>query len=353
MALSAPIFTLAQLGMRNVFVTSKTQWGYGPYFGLRLASNVFAIVVSVGLAYVIIDAPSLSLILAVLGIRAADSYADILMASYQARGRMVAVGHIMTANGVFTVLIVGVSLLFSVSPLIMAWLSFAVSMVVCLGYTAPVLRWERSMGWNKGAGATRSILVLAWPLGLAQSANSLTANFPVLFLTLFADADSVGRFAVLYYFITAANLIYNSVEQVAVSDFVSAHRSGGIEALRSAFWRTLGLMAGVGLVGALAFLVAGRQVISWLYGTEFAVELGELAPIAIAILLLAGVHSTSPVLLVLNRYRAQLTIAIASLVVGIVAIVVLAGTAGVMVAGYVYVAVAAARLSSSMLFLRS
>jgi O-antigen/teichoic acid export membrane protein len=348
LAVTGPIFILAQFGIRDLYITAHRRISFGPYLMLRMTTSLAATGIALLLIMIILPDIGRGLIWAILVIRILELLIDIEMASLQARNAMYTIAAAMISRGLGIIAVVLVSVLLGAAAAQMAWAAAAASLAVCIALAPPTLRVELRKGMRGARGDYRYIVRKAWPLGFAQSIISFSTYLPVLFLTVFGTSETVGRFAVIYYFITAMNLVYNSVAQVAVTDYADAFRRTGPSGLGTMFRRSLMVMCSVGLVGAVGVVIAGPSVISVLYGDAFDVTALEMLPIGATILLLASITCVTPLLMVLNKYRAELGIAVVALTSAVAICACLLSSPTIVAAGSILAGLTTARLIISL-----
>ncbi|ATG50307.1 hypothetical protein CFK38_01290 [Brachybacterium vulturis] len=348
LAVTGPVFILAQFGMRSLYITAHRRIAFGPYITLRAISSLAATAIALLLIAIILPDVEQGLVWAILTIRVLELVIDIEMASLQARNAMYVIAAGMILKGLGIVAAVMISVLLDITPAHMAWIVAATSLAVCIGLAPATFREELRKGLGGSKGDYGYIVRKAWPLGFAQSLISLSTYLPILFLTVFGSSETVGRFAVIYYFITAMNLLYNSVAQVAVTDYADIYRRKGILGLSATFKRALAIMCSVGMTGCLGIIFIGPLFIRLLYGEAFRVSSLEMLPIGVTILLLAAITSVSPLLMALNKYGAELGIAVVALLAAVAICAILLSSPTVAAAGLILAVLTTARLLASL-----
>jgi O-antigen/teichoic acid export membrane protein len=168
-------------------------------------------------------------------------------------------------------------------------------------------------------GDARRILEAGFPAGAAFAAVTLLTYLPVYVLGLSAGTDAVGVFSLLAYFITFANLFYNSVQQSTLHKYVARYATGGAAAVTEYARRLAPPLFLAGLAsGVFVYLFAG-PILHGLYGPEFALSASDVLPIALTLVVLPGCYVAGPTLMTANRYGVQLGINVTSLAIAVTA----------------------------------
>lgn len=352
MAVSFPVFILAELGLRNVLQTLHDTPPFRAYLWLRAGGVVLA-VAAIGVTAVWVDSfPPAAVLWPLLGMRAADSLLDICYGCLQADGRIGAVARWMWINALLTVGAVAVPIAYDLPAEAAIWGSFAASLVVLVPVATWCLRTIDPAPWRPNRRDTRRVLGAGTNLGVSQGLSSAMTYLPTIYLATSASAAVVGVFAVTQYVVTFGNLFLSSIQQTQLRSLRAGLASGGRERLTSLSVAVGVREVGVGLGIALLALLAFPPLLPLVFGDEFTVTRWEFLPLALAVVALSGDYATSAPQLVLNRYRARVGVA----VVGLAAALVVAGLtyedATLTSAGYVVLAGVAARAVTGLVMVR-
>lgn len=139
------------------------------------------------------------------------------------------------------------------------------------------------------------------------------------------DAGAVGIYAGASYLIVAANLLGSSLATVAIPTYRRRHAEG--ENVVSLSIRTSLRWIALGLVGALAAVAFGPQVLDQVYGEEFVMPRSHIALLALAAVLTVPTYLLNVVMLVKNRYRSQTLVSMGSVIAAAVVGVLVLGQA--------------------------
>jgi O-antigen/teichoic acid export membrane protein len=116
----------------------------------------------------------------------------------------------------------------------------------------------------------RRIGALTFPLGLVMMAVSLRTNVPRYFIERTLGNAGLGIFAALYSFIAAGTLVVSALGQSASPRLALHHHDGDVRAFRRLLRRLLGMAAALGLGGVALAAVAGRPLLRFAFGPEYA-----------------------------------------------------------------------------------
>ncbi|WP_152190679.1 lipopolysaccharide biosynthesis protein [Georgenia satyanarayanai] len=342
MALSAPVFIFSQLGMRNLYMSMRDRPGLSTFFNLRTILSLAAGGVVLTIVAIRSDIGA-SIVGPVIAIKFFDSLTDICVGALHANGRTSRVTASMYANAVGTTTGAGAVFYLTGDPISSLWASAVASALVFAYFGIPVLRAYRTPTFGGLRARLTESGVIArsgLPLAVAEAISTLLAYLPVLYLAETATQTEIGLFSTAMYVITFANLFYSSTQQVWLARLAQEHRAGR---LRAAAMPPLIAMAALGLLGAGATFALLPPLLPVIYGPEFGLTHSQVAPLAIAVLMLAFSYAANLLLLVLNRYTRQLYVAASALGVSLVTAFILWDHGSIWAAGVLVATAACAR----------
>lgn len=316
LAIAAPVFIVFDLSMRNVYVTLHRTIPFRTYLLVRLAFGSLAVVT---LALVgALGAVDAALLVIIGLLRFTDAVLDLCYGSLQKGGFNLAIARSSLINSSVSILLSAV-LYISTRDLVIA---LAGSLAGSLATTAFVfarvtgsahdsVRHETGTLWKEVGLIARAGI----PSGLAFASVSLLTYTPIYLLGIARDDEQIGLFAVLAYFPVLANLVFGSIQQATLHDYVRARYEGGDPQLRRLALRRAAVLLILGFASSLATIALGVPVLRLIYGPEFTVTFAEILPIGISLLFLPVIFAAAPVLLSKNLYGLQLGVGIASLAV--------------------------------------
>jgi O-antigen/teichoic acid export membrane protein len=273
-AVTGPIFVLANVRLRNLLAAGAHSPGdFSDYFAARVLTTCGAMAASLLVGAIAAPGTGLDILAFIAAAKACDAVSDICHGCFQREldMRSAAVG--LMANGMFSVVLVGASLVLSPS-LAVAMAAYAAGSAAALViWDLPRLagRIRRRPGSNLRTmcSASGRLIAKALPLGLSSAVGSVQANLPRYAIGTLLGPAALGVFAALSYIPTLGNLVVNAVAQAALPELARDLRSAPQRYRR----RLLVLVtagATVGAVSLLAAAVFGRQVLSFVYGSEYA-----------------------------------------------------------------------------------
>lgn len=288
LAVTAPVILFASLALRSVQVTdARHQYLFGDYLGLRLITTVLALLVILGLTFMAGYRRETALVVVMVGVaKAIESVSDIFYGLLQRHERMDLIATSMLLKGPLSLaaLSIGVyltgSVLGGVLGLTAAWA------LILVGYDMPV----SAMIFNPGQGSTvrgaewtltalrprwkaKTLGQLAWltfPLGLSLMLLSLNANIPRYFIERYWGERELGIFAALAQLMVVGGMVVNALGQSASPRLARYHSEKSKSAFLSLLLKLIGIGGLLGITGVLVVLIAGREVLTFLYRAEYA-----------------------------------------------------------------------------------
>lgn len=310
LAISTPIFTLFQFGLRNLFVSNSEPASWRSYCWLRVAGSVAAAAAFVTLAWLMKES-ALPLILAVTLVKVGDGAMDLLLAPLQRDGDLIAMGALRLLNALGTIVLAGVVVALGYSPV---WCVFSSGVI---SVAAAVVTWWRSRRnlQSYRASAYEPWAALIRPglwIAAGQVFGALVAYVPLALLYFWSDVDTVGVYSVAAYIVMAGALLGTALQATLLPRFRSeSELNGDRRARRDAV--TLTIVAGaIGCLGSIFIVVIANDALPILYGKEFAVGWASWVLLGLAgvTTMVSGIFSAY--VLVLNRYGVEAKTMIAS-----------------------------------------
>jgi O-antigen/teichoic acid export membrane protein len=301
LAVSAPVVLFTNLGLRRLQVTDASgSFLFADYFGLRLFMSGVALAVIEALAAVSGYGFSVVGVILAMGLaKTVEAASDVVGGVLQRAERMDLVAGSLALRGIsgLTGLAAGMAATGRVAVGVLC---------LALGWAAVLVfndlpRASRILAADKAAGGLRprwsrpTMARLAWlalPLGLVTALMSLMASIPTLFIEKFRGAAELGVYSALAYAYAASHRIASAMGEAASARLARHHAEGD----RRAFLRVLGrllVLAGSGAAAGVALAyVAGRQILTVVYGPVY----GERADLLVALLLVCLVSDLGIIL---------------------------------------------------------
>jgi O-antigen/teichoic acid export membrane protein len=284
-ALSAPVILFTNLGLRKVQVTDvHGQFQFGDYLGLRLLMTALALAlvgaIAMGARH---DASAGAAIFAVGLSKAVEATSDVVYGVLQQVERMGSIAVSLFLRGILGVgaLATGMVLAHDVALGMLgvsaAWM--AVLLVHDLPKARSALR-EQGVGGlrPRWSGRTLARLALvALPLGIVTPLIALLSSVPAVLIERLRGAGELGIYTALAYSYSAANRVASALGEAASARLAFYYARGQ----RRPFARAMGgllLLAGfIGMLGLAVALVAGRPLLTFLYGPAYGIHADVLA----------------------------------------------------------------------------
>jgi O-antigen/teichoic acid export membrane protein len=316
LAITAPIFMLSNLNLRAVVAPDAgCEYRFVDYLGLRFVTTVAA-----GLAIAVIGLSGwyhweVSLVIIAVGLaKSFESMGDIFYGLFQQRERMEIVAKSMMLKGSVSLiaLLIGVwssgTVFMGTLCLAMSWLLVLVvydywngrkllAEPVPLSDTNRVGADERHRNvlprWKRDT--LKKLVWLALPVGIVMMLSSLATNIPRYFIDRYLGEHQLGLFSAMAYLMIAGNTIIAALGASATPRLAKYYASTELTEFKCLLGKMLLVGVLLGGAGVLLAIVAGRQVLTLFYSSEYAERLDVflLLMIATAISYAGGFFGTA------------------------------------------------------------
>jgi O-antigen/teichoic acid export membrane protein len=284
LAVTAPIFMFATLRLRDVQATdTKQEYLFGDYFALRLITTSLALLVVVGLVFVSGYRGETALVILATGMsKSVEAISESFYGLFMQHERLDRVAKSKMLKGPLSLLGLGIgfyvtaSVFWGVIGVVMARVVVLLSYdlrnaILSLNLSPARVSNPRSRllpNWNS------TILVrlmwLALPLGFVQMLISLNVNIPRYFIDGHLGAYQLGLFAAIAAFQKTGPTVVQALGHSASPRLAKYYAASDANAFRNLTLKLIGLGVLLGGAGVLVALVAGRQILSVVYGPEYA-----------------------------------------------------------------------------------
>lgn len=324
LAMTTPIFTFAQLGLKGVYLTMRRNHRFDSYLQVQVAMILLAIIVSLVFGLVFTPAAVLTVALVAL-IKAADAFSDLLAGVFQRYHRSAWIfmaylgGALLGSAATAFALAITRELNVALGGLAVTSLLTA---IVFLGLTARrlvALHEDSSHQELSPAQDRRSILRAGLPTGVAASILALVASMPQFFLAQSHGSAPVGHFAVLLYVVALADIFTGTLTQTWIPTARAALAGDRTAALLRTVTRTTGWWTAIFLPVTVTGLVLTWFALPILFGKDYTLDLGQAVPLAVCVLLFPAVHFSGTSIVVHNLYTHNLGLSLIVLAVCFVA----------------------------------
>ena len=288
LAITAPVFMFANLQLRAVQATdAKQKYLFGDYIGLRIITTSISLVAILGIVLLAGYRPETVLIFLLLGLaRAFESISDVFYGLLQRHERMDRIAKSMMIKGPLSLagLSLGVYLsgavIWGVVGLAVAWacILFAYDVrsgILIINSNSKKINKNSSLikdGLNPHwmAGRLLKLTWLALPLGLVMMLISLNTNIPRYFIKHYLGERELGIFAAMAYIIVAGAQVVQALGQSASPRLAKYYAAGKRSEFRALIFKLISIGIVLGAVGIIIALLAGREILTLLYRSEYA-----------------------------------------------------------------------------------
>jgi O-antigen/teichoic acid export membrane protein len=323
LAISAPVFVFAELGLRTVYLTLHQPIAFRHYLLLRTGMGALAFLVSVAIAALFVP-QILSTVALVAAVKLADSFSDLLSAPMQFYRRPELITAAYAGLAVVGTAVVWLLLEATRSLDVALTGLLGVSIATALAMTAPARRLlvaHRAPHDGAPRASLRTLFRAGMPTGVSWSLLSLVSTVPQYFLAWSHARASVGFFAVLLYIVAAVELFMNALTQAWIPQGRALHARAGDDPAR--FTRSVAVFAGWWTAAFVPLAVLGvwiaALVFPLLFGPEYVITVETAAPIVLSVVALPAVFFGSMALSIQNRYTHGLALGLSAAVVSVAA----------------------------------
>lgn len=295
LAVTAPVIMFANLQLRAVQATdARREYQFADYLGLRLITTLLAYLVIVGITLISGYGPDTTLVILFIGVaKSFEALSDVFFGLLQQRERMDRIAKSLMIEGPVTLAVMGIILYVTRS---VVWATAGMAAVWGLqlflydrrsGFLILRLWSPDGIAWRllrpRFRAATLARLVwLALPLGFVMMLISLNANIPRYFIERYLGKDQLGIFAAMAYLMVAGTTVISALGQSASPRLAQYYAQEDRNHFLRLLGRLLGIGLALGLAGAVAVFVAGREILNLFYGPEYAAHANVFVLIMIA-----------------------------------------------------------------------
>jgi O-antigen/teichoic acid export membrane protein len=319
LAVTAPVFIVASLGMRDVYLTLRTDIALTYYERVRAVTVLAAMVVSLGIS--LIFPMKVSLIVAIVASsKCLDSFGDLYGAALQKASR---IRLIVLTSVIVAILQVGtfaVALAFGASmPLALSISTLSYMMVIIFvirPITLRILPADQSE-------VTQETVRRPWveiaraglPTGISYGLITALSTIPQYFIGYIWGPADVGRYATLLYLVVAMEMGLNALAWSWIPIGRRLEEKGVLSSARilgvAGRWTVITLP--IALLGIAIASVAFPLVL----GPAYTMAWAEVFPLGVAMILTPFVFASTTSLAIQNRYQWSLVSSVITVLFGI------------------------------------
>lgn len=285
LAMTAPVFMFATLRLRDVQATDTNQtFQFADYFALRIITTVLAMTtVSVIVMVAGYQAEAALVILATGVSKSVEAISECFYGMFMQYERLDRVAKSKLLKGPLE--LIGLSIGFAMTQSVYWGVIgiVAARLGVLLVYEVPlaistVKHWasQSQSGsldsfWPRWkAPVLKDLMWLALPLGFVQMLTALNINIPRYFIESELGPHFLGIFAAVAAFQKVAPTVVQALGHSASPRLAKYYVEGNAKAYRKLTLRLTGFAVLLGMGGILVAAVLGRQLLTLLYGPEYA-----------------------------------------------------------------------------------
>lgn len=302
LAIATPIMMTSRLGLQGIQATdAKHEYRFGDYFGLRLLTTIFALLLIGGLAFGLDYRPETALVIVAVGLaRFFESISDVFYGMFQLHERMDYISRSQMLKGVLSLIGMGLgiiltgSVFWGVIGMAIAWATLLLVYDLRTG-----IRLQRDLIADRRIVETRSALAilrphfqwprlaqltrLALPLGVVTLLGTLNTNIPRYFVEQNMGERELGIFAAIAYLTVVGATIANALARAAQPRLGQYYAACNRHAFSTLLGKLIGLGAILGIAGVVVSAVIGYEVLKILYSPEYAAYSDVLVLVMIAV----------------------------------------------------------------------
>lgn len=299
LAVATPLYVLGQLGLRTILLTISRIYPWRTYVVLRWGGLV-SVSLLLLLYFALSSRISMTLGLAILSLKVADSILDLDLARIQWSGNLFRVALLSLLGAPISMIFSTVAAYLTHSLVWSIWGATLGSLIVAL--VAGILAKRVPYEGPSEASGFKEILRASVPVTTAQLLASLLLYLPVLVLSFASDLRSVGIFTGTAYILTAADLVGSSISKILLSKFRTIKELSGKKLLRAASRKISYLLTGLGMIAGIILVFVGNSIFELIYGGEFGISTTVLVLYSLGAIFIVLSFVQSVALNVLNNY---------------------------------------------------
>lgn len=276
LAITAPIMLFSGLSLRAVQATdARIQFQFRDYAGLRVLMTMIAGCVILGIAGALFRGETALTIVGFALSKGVESLSDVVYGLWQQQERMDLIAKSLMLRGVLALIAAAVcfgafhTVWIAVCGMAVAW-----AVVFAIFDVRRGIDVAREMGQTVvprfAAARMKQLIVLSLPLAIATMLVSFNANVPRYMISHFRSVRELGVFSALGYILVAGTMVVGALGQSAMPRLALYASQNKTREFRSLFYRLLLSGMTLGICGVLTALAVGRQIVTLIYGPEYA-----------------------------------------------------------------------------------
>ncbi|MBW4644532.1 MAG: oligosaccharide flippase family protein [Goleter apudmare HA4340-LM2] len=295
MAVTTPVVMFTNLQLRSVQVTDvRKQYCFSDYLGLRLISAALSLLVITIISLLAGYHWETALVVFLVGVaKVFESISDLFYGLIQQHECKDRIAISLMIRGLLSLLLLSIgvytfgSVLWGVIGLVFAWAA------VLIAYDIPngvlVLKHILKLQPRWQLKTLVKLVLLCLPLGLMTMLISLNINIPRYFIARYLGEQELGIFAAIAYLMVVGGMIVSALGESSIAKLAKYHEHKNVIAFHTLLLKLLGIAGLFGGIGVLLALIAGKQILTLLYGYEY----GEQTNVLVWLMFAAGISYMS------------------------------------------------------------
>ena len=288
LAIVAPVFMATNMRLR--FVQSADfsgRWRFADFLKVRIGGSSIGLVACLVLSLFFLRSREVVFVLMGVGLyKAVESIQDICIGVCQRHSKMRQAAILTLVSGVLVIATFSVAFWKSRSVVFAAFALALVRVATLVLLDVPT---AVKVGGSKKAECPpkkplddapkgwRTLVTVAWPLGVVAALDSLNAGVPRYFLASLHGNSELGNYAAMTHLAFAGFVVVNAFGQSMSPTLADRFGSGDYSGYKAMVSRLFGFALVVGAIGVVGVLLVGDWVIRILYGGGFDVSTRDFA----------------------------------------------------------------------------
>ena len=275
-AIVTPVMMLTNLQLRVVQATDiNDEYHFSDYLGLRIMMSIFSLVLtSMIVSFTSYSLETIVVILVICAVKIIESISDVVYGLLQKKETMNYIAKSKIYRGVLSLASISI-FLWLVDNLTIALLSMlVVGLLVFLFYDLQKLK-ERSVLRSDfiprfNLKTFIEIVKISLPLGFVLMMGSLNNNIPRYFIEYHYNEEALGYFAAMVYLIVTGNTFMGALGQAASPRLSKLYAEGNKKQFSILTLKMTVIGSFVGLIGLIVSILFGSELLTLIYGKEYA-----------------------------------------------------------------------------------
>ncbi len=359
LAITAPIFIFAQLGLKSVYLTHRNDFRFSRYLIVQGVALVLALLLST--AVTSITNPKLNVIVLLVGIvRIGDAISELYAGPLQAVGSASWVFWGALASAVVGSLLATWCLV-ATRSLELALISLAFGTLLASATTmwlpAQLAVTRKEELFAPGAAAADPILSIVRagvPSGAGSSLIALVASVPSYFLAATWGADAVAQYAILFYVIMVADIFVGTLTQgwITRARAINDRRDSNAKGLFRVTVETAMVWSAVMLPVAIVGVIVAALLLPIVFGPQYTLSVSVAIPITLMVAIAPILNFSGIAVAVRNLYLHTLSLSVISALTAILLGAIVIPAFGVTGAFWTFTLAAAARAIPTLVLIK-